>query len=200
MPSHKARAREIPQPRRGAAVEITGTAKLFGSAWASALAAVDRRYYHNAFIVADLSYDPTYAEVLLETFGPRVIGMQISRHGDGMNVEMRPARHGYLPVYTIGRTYLLELFHSQLQSDLLRFADGPAIRRAYEQLVNLDAEFREGGAVYNCPAGAHDDLGIPLAMLAWAAQHPHLEAWLRHLEAARRPRRPRKTYGWEAFT
>jgi hypothetical protein len=34
--------------------------------------------------VADLSYDPTYAEVLLETFRTRVIGVQISRHGDGM--------------------------------------------------------------------------------------------------------------------
>jgi hypothetical protein len=53
---------------------------LFGSERASALAAVDRRHGHNALIVADLSYDPTYAEVLLETFGQRVIGMQISRH------------------------------------------------------------------------------------------------------------------------
>ena len=38
---------------------------LFGSARASALAAVDRRNYSNALIVADLSFDPTYAEVLL---------------------------------------------------------------------------------------------------------------------------------------
>jgi hypothetical protein len=173
---------------------------LFGSERASALAAVDRRHGHNALIVADLSYDPTYAEVLLQTFGQRVIGLQISRHGDGMNAEMRPTRQGHLPVYTIGRTYLLELFHTQLQSDLVRFADGPAIRRAFEQLANLEAEFREGGAVYRCPAGAHDDLGISLAMLAWAAQHPPLEAWLRNLEAARRPRRPRNTFGWGAFT
>ena len=98
--------------------------------------------------------------MLLETFGKRVIGLQISRHGDGMNAEMRPTRHGYLPVYTIGRTYLLELFHTQLQSDLVRFANRPAIRHAYEQLANLEAEYREGGAVYSCPAGKHDDLGI----------------------------------------
>ena len=57
------------------------------SARASALAAVDRRYNNNALIVADLSNDATYAEILLETFGPRVIGMQISRHGDGMNLR-----------------------------------------------------------------------------------------------------------------
>ena len=61
---------------------------LFGHARASALAAVDRRYHNNALIVADLSNDATYAEMLLETFGPRVIGMQISRHGDGMNAEI----------------------------------------------------------------------------------------------------------------
>jgi hypothetical protein len=85
---------------------------LFGSARASALAAVDRRYGCNALIVADLSYDPTYAEVLLETFRSRVIGLQISRHGDGMGAEWRTTKHGHLPVYTIGQTYLLELFHS----------------------------------------------------------------------------------------
>ena len=59
---------------------------LYGSARASALAVVDRRYHSDAIIVADLSNDATYAEVLFDTFGPsRVIGMQISRHGDGMN-------------------------------------------------------------------------------------------------------------------
>lgn len=59
--------------------------QLFGHARASALAAVDRRYDRNALIVADLSYDPTYGEVLFETFGARVIGLQISRYGDGMS-------------------------------------------------------------------------------------------------------------------
>src|SRR3954469_7150238 len=53
---------------------------LFGHARASSLAAVDRCYHNNALIVADLSYDPTYAEVLLETYGPRVIGVHISRY------------------------------------------------------------------------------------------------------------------------
>src|ERR1017187_3957710 len=49
---------------------------LYGSPRASALAVIDRRYNSNALIVADLSNDPTYAEVLLETFGPRVIGIR----------------------------------------------------------------------------------------------------------------------------
>ena len=46
---------------------------LFASARASALAVVDRRHHNNALIVADLSNDPTYAEVLVQTFGPRVV-------------------------------------------------------------------------------------------------------------------------------
>jgi len=29
----------------------------------------------------------TYAEVLFEAFGPRLIGPRVSRNGDGMNAE-----------------------------------------------------------------------------------------------------------------
>jgi hypothetical protein len=67
---------------------------LYGSNRASALATIDRRYYSDALIVADLSNDATYAEVLYETFGPRVIGLHISRNGDGMNHERRPVKQG----------------------------------------------------------------------------------------------------------
>ena len=62
---------------------------------ASALAAVDRRHGHNALIVADLSYDPTYAEVLLETFGQRVIGTRsvaISRRRSSLQLSGGSAR------------------------------------------------------------------------------------------------------------
>src|SRR5204862_7420063 len=135
------------------------------------LATVARRQGQIALVVADRSYDPTYGGVLLGTFRGRVIGVQSSRHGDGMRPEHRPTKHCHIPVYTIGRTYLLELFHSELQSDLVRFADGPAMRRAFEQLANLETEFRDGGTVYTCPQGHHDDLGISCAMLAWAARH-----------------------------
>src|ERR1700692_3177496 len=50
---------------------------LFGSARAQALAAVDHRHNHNGLIVADLSYDPTYGGILVETFGCRRSGLQI---------------------------------------------------------------------------------------------------------------------------
>jgi hypothetical protein len=173
---------------------------LFGSARASALAAIDRRYNHNGLIVADLSNDASYAEVLWETFGPRVIGMQISRSGDGMNVEYRPCGRGHLPVYTVGRSYLIELFHRELQADLVRIIPGPGTNRAYEQLARLELEYRQGGTVYSCAPGGHDDLGISLTMLAWAAIHPHLQYWFRNFETARRSRRPRPKMSWEAWT
>jgi len=163
---------------------------LYGSARASALAAVDRRYNSDALIVADLSNDPTYAEPLFDTFGPfRVIGIQISRHGDGMTAERRPVKHGSILVYTIGRTYLLELYHSELQSGQIRIVDGPTTRRAYEQLMALETEIRDSGIGYTCPSGHHDDLGISCAMLAWAARHPHLLHWTNTAMSARRPRR-----------
>jgi hypothetical protein len=101
---------------------------LYGSARASALATVDRRYDSNALIVADLSYDPTYAEVLHETFGPRVIGLQISRNGDGTTFQRRPVKHGVMFIYTIGRSHLIELYQSQLQSDQVKIVDGPMAR------------------------------------------------------------------------
>jgi hypothetical protein len=163
---------------------------LYGSARASALAAIDRRYYSDALIVADLSYDPTYAEVLLEAFGPRVIGLTISRNGDGMNAEQRPVKGGSMLFYNIGRSNLLELFHSSLQSRQVRIVDGPTTRLAYEQLMGLEIEVRESGIVYSCPPGQHDDLGISCAMLTWAARHPHLVSWVRNGMSARRPRRP----------
>ena len=173
---------------------------LYGSARASELATIDRRYNSNALIVADLSHDPTYAEVLFETFGPRVIGLHISRSGDGMNPERRPVKNAAMLVYTIGRTYLIELFHAELQADQVRIVDGPASQRAYAQLEALETEMRETGVVYTCPPGQHDDLGISCAMLAWAARHPHLPHWINIGLASRRPRRQRQRYGWGAFT
>ena len=80
-------------------------------------------------------------------------------------------------VYTIGRTYLLELLHTEMQNAQVRFVDGPMSKRAYEQLMGLETEMRESGIIYSCPPGQHDDLGISCAMLAWAARHPHLREW-----------------------
>jgi hypothetical protein len=165
--------------------------RLYGSARASALAMIDRHYDSEGLIIADLSNDPTYAEVLHETFGQRVVGLHISRYGDGKNFERRQVKNSAMLVYTVGRSYLLELFHSLLQSGQVKIADRPTTRRAYEQLMALETEMRESGIVYTCPSGQHDDLGISCAMLAWAARHPDLQNWVRTVEIARRPRTPR---------
>jgi len=183
-------ARELPQ-------------NLFGSERANALATIDRQYHHNSLIVADLSNDATYAEILVQTFGCRIVGLQITRSGDGMGAERRSTKYGPLWVYTIGRTILLELLHREFQSDLVRLGTSPEIRRGFEQLANLEVEYREGGTVYQCAPGRHDDLGISFAMLNWAAQHPHLHMWMRDVEAARRPRRrppSNQSSAWAAFT
>jgi hypothetical protein len=182
----------------GAAEELPQN--LSGSARANALATIDRRYECSGLIVADVSTDESYAEILLETFGERVVGLHISRFGNGMTPETRACRHGRLFVYTIGRTYLIDLLENELQSDAVRMIENPQVRKAYGQLAALEREYRQGGVVYTCPPGEHDDLGISLAMLAWAARHPHLVHWLRGLQASRRSRRPREKFNWAAVT
>jgi hypothetical protein len=173
---------------------------LFGTARASALAEVNRATNCNGLIIADLSYDPTYAEVLVQTFGRRVIALQVSRFGDGMNREIRACSQGYIQVYGIGRTYLIELLQSEFQAGLVRCVDKPEIRQAYQQLADLDVEFRQGGMVYNCPPGRHDDLGMSCAMLAWAARHPHLSSWVQNFAQEQQLRRPWPKRSWDAWT
>ena len=97
---------------------------LFGSARASALAVIDRQHQGFGLIVADLSHDPSLCRVLFDTFGPRVIGLQIGRHGDGMGFERRPVRQAPMLVYSVGRSYLLELLHSNCRRDWFALSMG----------------------------------------------------------------------------
>jgi hypothetical protein len=171
---------------------------LYGSARAETLAMVDRRYDYKTLIVADLSNDATYAEPLFERLGPRLIGLRITNHGDGMTAESRPVKNGGIYFYTIGRTYLLDILLRELQNDTIRILHGEKSLRAYEQLMALEIEFRQSGMIYGCSSGRHDDLAISCAMLAWAAQHPHLEVWTRALESPRpaRKREAPSAAGW----
>jgi hypothetical protein len=170
-----------------------------GSARASALAKIDRRHDGNAVIIADLSNDASYADNLLETFGRRVIGLQIGRYGNGMEFERRPVGYSAMLVYQIGRNYLLEHLRAQICNGEVKIVPSEGSRRACEQLVRLETEMRPSGTVYSCPSGQHDDLGISLAMLVWAAKHPHLESWIRMTNSGRR-RRPKaqapSALGW----
>jgi len=172
---------------------------LYGSARADALAMVDRRYDYKTLVIADLSNDATYAEPLFERFGPRLIGIQITRGGDDMNPERRQVKNGAILVYNIGRTYLLDLLLREMQDNKVRILHGAASSRAYDQLMALEIEYRQSGMIYGCPSGQHDDLAISCAMLTWAAQHPHLDYWTRALEGPRPPRSKRpapSAAGW----
>lgn len=173
---------------------------LCGSERANALAAVDRRYSSNALIVADLSNDASYAEDLLHTFGYRVVGVHITRHGSGNDFERRQVSGGVILVYSIGRTTLIENYRAELERGEMRTVDNATSRLAYQQLAELEVVDKDTGRFFNCVSGRHDDLGISCAMLAWAARHPHLSAWVDTASFERRPRRPRQTFGWPSFT
>ena len=58
------------------------TTRVVGNSRADALSMIDRRYDYKALIIVDLTYDPSYADLLFERFGPRVIGVQITSAGD----------------------------------------------------------------------------------------------------------------------
>lgn len=175
-------------------------AGLYGSELANELAAIDKIYNRDCLIVADLSNDATYGETLFDTFGQRVIGIQIGRAGDGTTRQLRPVRGGVIPVYNVGRTFLLELLLAEMRNNRVRFANSAESVRTYEQLTALEPERRETGTIYKCPSGQHDDLAISLAMLAWAGQHLHLESWTRPIFDAHRPHRPRSRPNWPAWT
>ncbi len=65
-------------------------------------------------------------------FCARVIGLWISRSGDGSNVERRPVgTNGCSP----SAASVLEL--------VVRFIRGPSSKNAYEQLTNLEPHGRE---------------------------------------------------------
>jgi hypothetical protein len=174
--------------------------ELYGSQLANEVAKIDQKYNRDCLIVADLSNDPTYAESLFDTFGPRIVGVQIGRSGDGTTFQCRPVRNSAVLVYQIGRTFLLELLLAQLRDRQIRFVNGAESRRAYAQLEALEPEQRESGRVYKCLPGQHDDLAMSLAMLAWAAQHLHFDEWTRPIFDAHRPRRSRpapiNSLGW----
>jgi hypothetical protein len=172
----------------------------FGHQLASALVEVDARYQHNAVIVPDLSNDASYAEVLCEAFGKRVVGVQIGAAGDGTTIETRILKNGYVRVYRLGRTFLLDYLLQKFRAGQIRLIDGPMAQKAFEQLNALEFERTEDRVRYICPPGQHDDLAMSLAMLAWAADHrDFMEHWVRPIEDRHRPRAKAPKYGWKAF-
>jgi hypothetical protein len=167
---------------------------------AGALVEVDARYQHNAVIVPDLSNDASYAEVLCDTFGKRVVGVHISAAGNGDTIDTRILKNGFVRVYRLGRTFLLDYLLQKFRAGQIRLFDGPMARKAYEQLNALEFERTEDRVRYICPPGQHDDLAMSLAMLAWAADHRHfMEVWVRPIEDRYRPKAKGQKFGWKSF-
>jgi hypothetical protein len=158
----------------------------YGHTLAGELANIDRTFQSNGLILADVSRDDSYAEILYQYFGRRLIGLHITRFGDGSQGQYRQVQNGSMPVYTVGRTYLIDFLLSQFQANQVRLSQDAEVRRGFEQLTKLETEHRESGKIYSCVPGQHDDLGISLAMLVWAARHPHLPFWMRAFESRRR--------------
>jgi hypothetical protein len=172
---------------------------LLGAQRAMELAVVDRRHGSNALIIADLSNDESYAEVLYQFFGPRVFGVRICASGNGTNFELWTVNGGYIPVFNVGRSYLFDNYASLLSSQRVRIVDSPLAKKAHQQLADLQTEYRQTGKFYACPPGQHDDLGITVAMLAWASQHPMLQKMVDR--AFPQPPPPRRDDGgWAAHT
>ena len=123
----------------------------------------------------------------METFGPRVIGLQISRHGDGMTFERRPVRHGAMPVYTHRPEPICS---SIFAPNCIWSGAHCAIRpTAVAPLSSwCDWKPRCGRAERSTLArrGSTMISASRCAMLVWAARHPHLEHWVRNL-ASRMP-------------
>jgi hypothetical protein len=172
----------------------------YGHALASELARVDGRYNRDAVIIADLSSDPTYAEVLFENFGRRVVGMQIGSAGDGAECERRRVRNGIMPVYHVGRSFLFDLLAREFRAERIRLPEGETGQRAYAQLTALDVEQKEDRVIYRCRPGQHDDLGISCAMLVWAALHGDFKRfWTRPIDDRHRPRAQYKRISSKAW-
>jgi hypothetical protein len=127
---------------------------IYGSQLANELAGLDHQLNHNCLIVADLSNDWAYGEILSDTFGRRVIGVQIGRSGDGMTWKHLRAKNGAMPVYNVGRSFLLELLLAELRNHHIRLQDSPESRRTCAQLNALEPEQRETGIIYKCPQGS----------------------------------------------
>ena len=173
---------------------------LAGHARVEALAMHDRDCGYKSLIIADLSYDPSYAELLLERIGgQRIIGIQITSSGDTIDHwEPWYLKHGAIRVYKVPRSLLLNALLLDMERDVFRIRADANSLRAYEQLMRLEIEFKQNRMIYKCPPGHHDDLAISWAILAWAARHPHLGLWTRVLEPRPvwRKRPPVSANGW----
>jgi hypothetical protein len=68
-------------------------------------------------------------------------------------------------IYTVGRSYLLEQFHSLLDSGQIRFPDNETLRGAFAQPHALEPEYRETGV------RTDSTTILPSPALCWPGRH-----------------------------
>jgi hypothetical protein len=175
---------------------------LRGTARANALAGIDKQYWSNNLIIADFSNDQSYAEQMSEMFGARVIGVSIGPAGDGMGFARIQVPHGAMLKYSIGRTLLFDKLLSVMEVGGLKLAPGDAAaKKAFAQLADLEVQVTSNGnRIYACQPSKHDDLAISLALLVWAARHPHGSEWVKMARRSLRRDRPAPRFGSAAWT
>ena len=191
-----------PDPKIGVAFMEELPRGLRGTPRANALAEVDLSFDRNSIIIADLSNDQSYAEQLSQTFGARVIGVSIGPSGDGMTFQRIAVPHGAMLKYALGRTWLFDRLRSTLESAGLKLVPGdPVARQAFGQLTDLEEVTTDAGnRIYACQPSKHDDLAISLALLVWAARHPHVMEWMRLARPKTAHDRQTSKFGPRAWT
>ena len=175
---------------------------LRGTARATALAEVDKKYLSNSLIITDFSNDQSYSEQMSEMFGARVIGVSIGPAGDGNGFTRVPVPHGAMLKYSIGRTLLFDKLLTVMETGGLRLplAD-PIAKQAFRQLADLEVQVtNSGNRIYACQPSKHDDLAISLALLVWAARHAHNTEWMKLARPGPSRNRPRPLFSSTAWT
>ena len=176
---------------------------LYGSELANALAAIDQAYDRNCLIVADLSNDPTYGETLVRHVrsARRWRADRSLRRRHDVRAAARQKMALY-PSITLAGPSCSNSCSPRCATTGSALPTAPeSVRALMSNSWQLEPEQRPSGMVFKCPSGQHDDLAMSLAMLAWAAQHLHLECWTQPIFDAHRPRRNRRQKaGWGAWT
>lgn len=151
----------------------------YGTARAASLAKFDAQHGSRSIIVADVSNDVSYKEDLAKAFGARVICVSISRNG-ASGARARELVAG-VPItsYVLGRTELIDGLHARMSNGQFVLPQTEISRDAFNELADLERVISEAGnVIYKTRAGKHDDLGMSMAIAAWAINHQDFDAWV----------------------
>ena len=122
------------------------------------------------------------------------------RRRHGIPASGRPERAD-AEVFSVGRTFLFDRLRSMLENGGLKLPPRDAeAKQAFVQLTELEEIVTNSGArIYAAQRGRHDDLAISLALLVWAARHPHMREWMRMARPRTSRERPKSRVSADAL-